>query len=185
MDIPSAIALISEVEVKKVTVRLSLSGVERGASLVDCLWPRVTFSCNGIEKTFPFTYWRTLRDSGTKQDKPGSMINGNSATKTMDHTFVDIAFLAAGLRPKTRPIIVYDAAEAKGKLLYKTVYQKVIAAAKKKSFIDRHIAFMRKIERADGKRQLRELLLKLPHRLEKRDVVEAWEEAVVTKVMDS
>ncbi len=187
MDTPSAIALISEVEVKEVKVRLSLSGVEAGTPILECLWPKVTFSCNGVERVYPFTYWRTLKDSGTQQENKGSMFGGpgGGGVRRIDYTLVDIAFLAAGLRPTTRPYVLADAAEAKGRLLYKQIYKRLVSAAKKQSFIDRHTTLMRKFERAEGKKKLRDLLLTLPHRLEKRDVIEAWQEAVVTRVMES
>ena len=44
---------------------------------------------------------------------------------------------------------------------------------------------MRKLERAEGKAQLRKLLLSLPIRMEKRDVIEAWQEAVVEKITEA
>ena len=152
MDTPSAIALISEVEVKKMTVLLSLSGVEKNTPILECLWPR---------------------DAQVIGRKPNW------------YTMTEIAFLAASLRPCERPIILRDAAEAKGKMLYKKIYKKIVVAARKQSFVDRHKTLMRRFERIDGKNQLRALLLKLPHRLEKRDVIEAWKEAVVIRVMDS
>jgi len=184
MNTQAAIALISDVKVKKVIVRLSLSGVQTNLPILTCLWPRVTFTCNGVERTFPFTYWRRFKDTGTVvlPTTPPSQVIGR---KDSEHSLIGIAFLAAGLRPKSNPHILYQVAVNRGKLLYQQIYKKVIVAAKKQSFIDRHGTLMRKLERADGKRQLRELLLKLPHRLEKRDVVEAWQEAVVHKVMDS
>lgn len=173
MNTQTAIALIADVEVVKVEVTLALSGVEKNTPLIECLWPRVTFSCRGKVKVHPFTYWREMME--TKKDDP----------KFKHHTFEDVVFLAATLRPVKRPFILADAAEAKAKILYKKVQQKLAQATQKKSFIDRHRRLMRKIERADGKRRLRELLLSLPHRLEKRDVVEAWQEAIVHKVMES
>jgi hypothetical protein len=183
MNTQAAIALISQVKVKKVVVRLSLSGVQTNLPILTCLWPRVTFTCNGVERTFPFTYWRRFKDAGTVVLPQGHLPPANQ--KAPEHTMVDIAFLAAGLRPKTNPYMLREAAVERAKLLYKKIYGKVVVAAKQQSFVDRHGTLMRKLERADGKRQLRELLLKLPHRLEKRDVVEAWNEAVVHKVMDS
>jgi hypothetical protein len=182
MDTPSAIALISEVEVKKVTVLLSLSGVEKNTPILECLWPRVTFTCNGVERTFPFTYWRQFRDAGIRVMAQDAQVIGR---KPNWYTMTEIAFLAASLRPCERPIILRDAAEAKGKMLYKKIYKKIVVAARKQSFVDRHKTLMRRFERIDGKNQLRALLLKLPHRLEKRDVIEAWKEAVVIRVMDS
>lgn len=182
MNTQNAIVLISQVEVKKVEVILSLSGVTTGTPLQECLWPRVTFSCNGVEKTYPFTYWRRMKDSGSRVGGPNPPVV--TGRKSFEHDMTEIAFLAAGLRPCSRPMVLADAAEAMGKMLHKQIQKKIYAAVPKKSFIRRHQTLMRKIERADGKKKLRELLLSLPHRLEKRDVVEAWEEAVVTKVME-
>jgi hypothetical protein len=137
-----------------------------------------------MERTFPFTYWRRLREAGT-QLAPLNLPPQVIGRRQSEYTMTEIAFLAATLRPCSRPIILADAAEAKGKLLYKKIYQRIVSASKKQSFIDRHAALMRKLERAEGKAKLRDLLLKLPHRLEKRDVIEAWQEAIVHKVMDS
>jgi hypothetical protein len=187
MNTQAAIALISDVKVKKVVVVLSLTGVSKQEPITDCLWPRVTFVCNGVERTYPLTYWKRFKDAGTVVLPHGPLPPANQ--KSLEHTMVDITFmtmyLAAGLRPKTHPYMLREAAVAKAKLLYKKIYGKVAVAAKKQSFVDRHATLMRKLERADGKAQLKELLLKLPHRLEKRDVIEAWQEAVVHKVMES
>jgi hypothetical protein len=173
MNTPAAVALIADVEVVKVEVTLSLSGIEKNTPLIECLWPRVTFSCWGKQKVHPFTYWREMME--TKKDDPNFKY----------HTMDDLVFLTAGLRPVKRPYVLADAAEAKAKMCYKKIQQKLAQASQKKSFQERHRKLMRKIERAAGKKAIRDLLLSLPHRLEKRDVVEAWHEAVVHKVMES
>jgi hypothetical protein len=173
MNTETAIGFIADVEVREVEVTLSLSGIESKTPLIECLWPRVTFVCRGKEKVHPFTYWRQMME--TKKGDPNFK----------HHTMQDMVFLAAGLRPVARPYVLSDAAEAKARMCYKKIQQKLAAATQKISFRDRHQRLMRKIERAEGKKKLRELLLSLPHRLEKRDVVEAWQEAIVTKVMES
>jgi hypothetical protein len=173
MNNQTAIGLLADVEVKKVEVILSLSGIEKNTPLIECLWPRVTFICRGKEKVHPFTYWREMMD----------MKKGDPNFK--HHTFSDVVFLAATLRPVARPIVIADAAEAKAKALYKKVQTRITQATQKKSFQERHRRLMRKIERATGKKALRDLLLSLPLRLEKRDVIEAWNEAIVYNVMES
>lgn len=173
MDTPSAIALIADVDITKVDVTLSLSGVGSQTPLIECLWPRVTFVCRGKEKVHPFTYWRDMLQ--VKKNDP----------QFKYHTLEDLVFLAATLRPVQRPYILADAAEAKAKILYRKIQAKLATATQKASFKERHRKLMRKLERAEGKQKVRELLLSLPHRLEKRDIVEAWQEAVVHKVMES
>src|SRR5512135_9349 len=165
MNTQSAIALIADVNIQKVDVTLALSGVESRTPLIECLWPRVTFICRGKMKVHPFTYWRDMMEF--KKDDPNFK----------HHTMEELVFLTAGLRPVKRPFALSDAAEMRAKILYKKVQQKLAAATQKASFKERHRKLMRKLERAEGKQKIRELLLSLPHRLEKRDVVEAWQEA--------
>src|SRR5271157_901602 len=122
MDTPSAIGLIADVDISKVAITLSLSGIEKQTPLVECLWPRVTFVCRGNEKIHAFTYWRELM----------SVKKGDPNFK--HHSMQDMVFLAAGLRPVVRPYILSDAAETKAGMCYKKIQAKLYAATQKLSF---------------------------------------------------
>ncbi len=188
MQTPVALALLTAVNVQKVEVILSLSGIGLKTPLIECLWPRVTFECNGKIRTEPFTYWRELSQIKTKRHAilhaPGLPFHSSAKAIAGRHTLAEVVFLAAGLRPVKRPMLIADAAELIANKIHRHVQQKLAMATQKTSFKRRHQIALRKLERAEGKKKIRELILSMDIRMEKRDVVEAWQEAVVQRVME-
>ena len=170
---------ISEIQIKKVEIKLSLAGKKLIIPLFECLWPRITLISNGKEKSLSFTHWQKLINHRyDRQDRKGYSSLNMALRISKLHTIEDLISMTTGIRgsPMEYPIMCM------AKEIERKVNTILNRAVRNKSFLHRYKVHMRKIERSEGLNQLKELLITL--RLEKRDVIQAWNEVAIKKIHD-
>jgi hypothetical protein len=179
---------IEGIQIKKIEIRLSLVGKKRGDAMIDCLWPRTTLSSNGKEKTLAFTHWRKLGEIRNARNemlgiraKKLHNYREDIADLSKLHLVEDLISMVTGIRSSNMEWTILRV----GKDIYRKVQARLGQAVQMKSFRRRYDIYMRKLERAEGKTAIRKLLLSLPVRMEKRDVIEAWQESVMEKIHEA